>query len=182
MMLRSDCKRGLMSIIAVGGFAWLSPSARRNPLSARGTSTGIGHSAEKELYRGTVIRNQPASSCGESVIGDLLGEEGALGFVSGKGERLPVGGGCLAGTAEAAQQVGLDRGQVLVSRQAPVSLQLLDFRQRGLRAGGHRQWHSAVQLHNRRWPHLQQLVVEGDDLRPVGLVIRGRLGIQRCDR
>src|SRR6266496_1305772 len=130
MMLRSDCKRGLMSIIAVGGFAWLSPSARRDPLSARGTSTGIGHSAEKELYRGTVIRNQPASSCGESVIGDLLGEEGALGFVSGKGERLPVGGGCLAGTAEPAQQVGLDRGQVLVSRQAPVSLQLLDFRER----------------------------------------------------
>ncbi len=33
------------------------------------------------------------ASCGEGVIGDPLGEEGALGFVGGQGERLPVGGG-----------------------------------------------------------------------------------------
>jgi len=51
----------------------------------------------------------PVCSGGVSLPGDLLVEEGALGVVGGQGERLPVGGGRLAGPAEPAEQVRLDR-------------------------------------------------------------------------
>ena len=67
-----------------------------------------------------------------SVLADLLFEEGALGIVGGQGERLPVGIGCLAGAAEPAEQVGLDRGQVVVAGEAPVRFEPLDFRERRL--------------------------------------------------
>src|SRR5215472_4715817 len=109
-------------------------------------------------------------SCPRSMIGDLLGQERTLGLVSGQVKRLPVGVGCLGDAPGTTQQVRLYGVQVLVIRQPSFLLDLLDFRERRLRAGDHCQWHGPIQRNNWGRPHFEKPVVQSDDLRPVSLV------------
>ena len=74
--------------------------------------------------------------------------------------------------AEAVQQVGLRGRQVAVAGEPPVALERLDVRQRRRRAVDHRDRDGAVERDHRRRPHPQQLVVQRQDLRPVGVVVR----------
>ena len=61
--------------------------------------------------RGRPLTSTPVCSGVVSLPGDLLGEEGALGLVRGQVERLPVGGGRLAGPAEPASRSALTAGR-----------------------------------------------------------------------
>src|SRR5580704_16667575 len=117
-----------------------------------------------------------------NLVFDLRQEEGPLGLVGGQRQRLPVGAGRLVGPAEPGQQVGPDRVQILVAGQSAVGVEPLDLGQRRLRAVGHRQRHGAVQRDDRRRPHREQPVVQLDELRPVGLVVGRRLGVEGGDR
>jgi hypothetical protein len=71
-------------------------------------------------------------------LGYPAGEEVALGGVVAQLQRVPIGSRRRRCPAEAAQQVGLGRGQVAVARQPPVLLQLGDLGQRRLRPIHHR--------------------------------------------
>ena len=104
------------------------------------------------------------------MIGDLLGEEGPLGFVGGEVERLPVGAGRLAGPADPAEQVGFDRGQVVISRQTSVAFELLDQKME--------RFEGSMTARLERLDRKLDQVIDGQSRASR----RRRLVLERCDR
>src|SRR5207302_6914200 len=111
---------------------------------------------------------------------DALSQQGPFRRILGKLQRTVERGRDLAFAAELAEQLGSGgMVQVIVLQLVRQTLQL---RQRRLRTGDVTHSDGAVQAHYRRRPEDQQRVVEQQDLRPVGCLPGGCLGVAGCDR
>jgi hypothetical protein len=102
----------------------------------------------------------------------------ALGRVAGPRDRGTVGSVRLGPAAQPPQQVGADR----VEQVVPVQVQLVYEGQRGGWAVQFGHCHRPVERHHRARRDDQQLVVEAQDLVPVGRGRDGRVTVDGADR
>src|SRR4029453_13131895 len=109
-------------------------------------------------------------------------EEGAFDVVVDEHEGLFVGLGGLCPLVQLAQEIGTGGAEVAVRRQRRIDEQRRQRIQAGLRPIAQSDRDTTVELDYRRGPKLEQDVVQRDNLRPVGVLPRGRLGVDRSDR
>ena len=101
-----------------------------------------------------------------------------LGGVFRQGDRARVRRGCFRRAAQASQEVGADGVKKVVHRD----LCGIDEAQRRFRSLDFRHRDGAVQRDDRVRVELQEMVVESNDLRPVGGRRRARLAVHGLDR
>src|SRR5215468_9629284 len=105
------------------------------------------------------------------------GEVVAFGGVAGEYQGLVVGEAGLAGAVEPAQVFRAGGGQVVVAGQLRLGGEGVEGCQRGGGPAGLAEGDGAVEGHDGGGPDRDQLVVEGQDLRPVGGLEAGRGGV-----
>jgi hypothetical protein len=112
---------------------------------------------------------------------DALGQELLLDCVVAQGQRGLIGLGRFGVAAQAVQEISLRRGQEVMAGEAAVALECLDICERGLRSIDHRYRDRPVERDDGSRPDPQQLPVEREDLRPVGLRVARGLRVERGD-
>ncbi len=121
---------------------------------------------------------KPAAGPGQTLL--RLGQVPALGRVAGLGDRGLVGGPGLGGPAQPPEQVGADGVEQVVPAQVGRG-QAVDQIEGHRRAVdlGHRD--GAVECDHRAWRDREQLVVQPQDLVPVGVGSGRRVAVHRVD-
>src|SRR5258708_38469133 len=156
-------------------------STRRSPWSSwttgRCSATGGVGEGWVVVTDGLVCQTREGGAA--AVLGGRLGivqprgQQRALRRVGGEGQGNAVGGAGLLGAPQGAQELGAGGVEevVAVERRA----QRVDLIQRLRRAVDMRRGDGPVGPHHRRRRDAQEGVVEGDDLRPVGVLPVRRL-------
>src|SRR5215471_19866621 len=109
--------------------------------------------------------------------GTAGGEVVAFGGVAGQQQGLVVGEAGLVEAAEPAEVFGAGGGQVVVAGQLRLGGEDVEGGQPGGGPAGLAEGDGAVKGHDGGGPDRDQLVVEGQDLRPVGGLEAGRGGV-----
>ena len=110
-----------------------------------------------------------------------LAQQRLLARVAGQCRCLQEGRAGFGEAAEFFQQVAVHRREQVVVGQRRRLAQRFHQRQRRGRAFGHRDGDGAIELHHRRGQHVDQLVVQGGDARPVGGRCLGGAGVAGGD-
>src|SRR6266545_7096812 len=164
----------------VGSASTASPSQSRRVARSRVVFIAVLLWSDRRLAFRRTIRSR-IDSPGLDSLSESGRQERPLGVVLREVQRRAVGGGRLAVTAEAAQQVGPYGRKIAVAGEPAVPLQDLDLVESGLRSAYHRHRHGPVERDDRRGPDLQQPVVEPENLAPVGGGVAAGHHVQRGD-
>src|SRR5215831_18537421 len=113
--------------------------------------------------------------------GTAGGEVVAFGCVAGQQQGLVVGEAGLVEAAEPAEVFGASGGQVVVADQLRLGGDGVEGGQPGGGPAGLAEGDGAVEGHDRGGPDRGELVVQGQDLRPVGGLVAGRSRVRGGD-